>query len=208
MGYFYADTGNPRPTEEPAGCVSGPSVLVGRCFPLLVLSIRVNLFPPVFSLVINKPWSQKGSWGVRLVSNVGGSPHPRVAVFLLISSPQLTGIPWIQGSCCIYTIRTWCVRSPTNVYKRMNAGSVLRPSANYKMVCGPHGQQQPVSFNTVVVSLEQEFLSLISGPVTDPERAFRGSHRPLEIRSIWRQAFSEEPHLSFHRLLKGVCDQK
>ena len=70
---------------------------------------------------------------------------------------------------------TWCIRSPTNVYKRMNAGSVLRRSANYKMARGPHGQQQAVSFNTVVVSLEQEFLSLISGPVMDAERAFRGS---------------------------------
>ena len=57
----------------------------------------------------------------------------------------------------------------------MNAGSVLRRSANYKMARGPHGQQQAVSFNTVVVSLEQEFLSLISGPVMDAERAFRGS---------------------------------
>lgn len=175
--------GNPKSTEEPAGCFSGPGVLVRRCFPLLVLSIHVNLFAPVVSLVINKSWSQKGSWGVRLVSNVGGSPHPLVAVFLLVSSPQLTGIPWIQGSHCIYTIRTWCIRSPTNVYKRMNAGSVLRRSANYKMARGPHGQQQAVSFNTVVVSLEQEFLSLISGPVMDAERAFRGSFP----QTLWNQ---------------------
>lgn len=156
--------------EEPAGCFRGPSVLIGHCFPLLVLSIRVNLFPPVVSLVINKSWGQKGSWGVRLVSNVGGSPHPLVTVFLLISSPQLTGIPWIQGSHCIYTIRTWSIRSPADVYKRTNAGRVLRPSANYKMACGPHGQQRALSFDTVVVSLEQEFLSLISGPVMDPSR--------------------------------------
>lgn len=98
---------------------------------------------------------------------------------LLISSPQLTGIPWIQGSHSIYTIRTWSIRSPADVYKRTNAGSVLRPSANYKMAFGPYGQQRAVSLNTVVVSLEQEFLSLISGPVMDPERAFKGSHRPL-----------------------------
>lgn len=58
---FMQTQGNPKSAEEPAGCFSGPSALVGRCFPLLVLSIRVNLFPPVVSLVINKPWSQKGS---------------------------------------------------------------------------------------------------------------------------------------------------
>ena len=63
----------------------------------------------------------------------------------------------------------------------MNVGSVLMPSANCKVAFDPHCQQQAMSIHVVVVSLKQEFLNLVCGPVVDPERAFRGSQKPLEI---------------------------
>ena len=66
----------------------------------------------------------------------------------------------------------------------MNVGSVLLPSADCKVAHDPHCQQQAMSIHAVVVPLKQEFFSLASGPVLDPEVAFKHSHRPLEIGFI------------------------
>lgn len=112
-------------------------------------------FPPAVSFLVSKSWSQKGNWGVRLVWYAVWliPPYCSDKFSYFFPSVEFNSVYCpAHGSrdSYLYTFRSWCIGSATNVYKWMGAGSVLTPSAyTARWLVMPAVNSKAISINTV-----------------------------------------------------------